>query len=300
MGVTREGTRARHRSLLTGSGGTAEVWLDHTSSRVVLQTAHKTARGGGSGSSNWDKCALPNCLGARLPNEPRCLGHAAPEIRASYYEWLLSRQTSPLLFTGMVIEQALWDEALHALTRGQPEVPIPVFCIASVFPFQLRLAAMRFSQHVSFHAASFDAGSEISQCRFSDLDLSYADFDDAVAVIRDCGIDRSLTASFVHMDRDRQHVAFVECDVGGEARFNGFSGDLRLDKCRISGDLILSEASVTHLSLVGSTLGGQLDAEDLNAGSIVGRHATFESAVTAGLVRVPFQLGGTADLADSK
>jgi hypothetical protein len=62
----------------------------------------------------------------------------------------------------------------------------------------------------------------------------------------------------------------------------GFCGDLRFDECVIRGSLDLSNAALSHLSLVELRLGRQLESRDLETQSIRAVNATFESATTMG------------------
>jgi hypothetical protein len=84
------------------------------------------------------------------------------------------------------------------------------------------------------------------------------------------------------MEMDRQHLAFMGCEVRGDVRMPGFCGDLRFEGCDIQGSLDLSNANVQHLSLADTHLSRQLDTRDLETRWLNARSASLDSATTIG------------------
>lgn len=283
VGVQRDRTRARHRTVAAGGGAEAEVWLEYGASRVTFHTRHRTATGSGSGTANWEKCGTTECLGAKLPNSGACVLHAEEQERSQHYGQVQTGR-SALLLNGVIVSQALWTEALDRLSLGgSAVVPGSILCSGSVFPFQVQASELVFSQSVSFQGAVFEAGLQFESCEFGrGLYMEYADFDDSVAILRNCIVGGELASRYGHMDMDRQHLAFIACDLKSDALMTGFCGDLRFEECSIQGSLDLASARLSHLSLRDFSLGRQLEARDLETQSLRASNASFESATTIG------------------
>jgi uncharacterized protein YjbI with pentapeptide repeats len=209
--------------------------------------------------------------------------HADADARAEYFKSVI-RTTRYLHLNGIVLTEELWRDALAVLSQREAEhVDSVISCAGAVFPFKLSLNGWAFIQHVSFTGASLEAGCQFDGCNFErGLQLDYVDFDDTPAVFRDCLIGGELSGSFAHMDMDRQHLAFVGCEIRANARMTGISGDLRFDECRIDGSLDLTDASLSHLSLDRLRLGRQLDTRGLETRSLRASAATFETATFIG------------------
>jgi uncharacterized protein YjbI with pentapeptide repeats len=155
--------------------------------------------------------------------------------------------------------------------------------LGAVFTFRVQLEELTFAQHVSFMGARLEGGCEFRSCRFEGgLSLDYADFDDAVAIFQHCAFDKGLSSWYGHMDMNRQHLAFVACEIGGDVRMTGFCGDLRFDECRIRGSLNLDNAYLSHLSLTDLRLTRQLDSRDMDVAFLRAPNAVFEAATTIG------------------
>jgi hypothetical protein len=282
VSVVREGGRARQRQITTGGGGEAEIWLEHSNSSVMLKRTHRDVAGtGGSGTANWERCRASDCLGARLPGGDRCLLHADTAARSDYYDAVRSRRSS-FVVSGVIMDEALWSEALGAL-RQDRTIPTAISCAGAVFPFRVSMDGLTFSESLSFTGSSFDGGVDIHSCAFDGgLLLDYVDFDDAPAVFRECTVKKALAGSFAHMDRDRQHVAFVSCQIATDVQLTGFSGELRFDDCEIQGSLDIVAGSLTHFSLDRLHLHGQLDARDLEVRTLRAQSAQFDAASIIG------------------
>jgi hypothetical protein len=284
MGVDREGQRERLRTLSLGGGGTASVWLEHRQSRVGLRTEHRTATsgGGGGGGGGWDKCQSVNCLGQALPSGTHCLLHADGQDRSSYYAQVKGGRMV-LQLNGVVVTDDLWREVLTTFIRDTSgRVTAPISCMGSVFPFRLEARGLTFEHHISLNGAILEGGLQVDSCTFErGLHLDYVDFDDHPGVFRECTINR-LSGSFGHMDMDRQHLAFVSCDMRGDVRMPGFSGDLRFDESNIQGALDLSNGNLSHLSLKELHLTRQLDMRDMEVRFLRATDAVFEASTSIG------------------
>ncbi len=158
-----------------------------------------------------------------------------------------------------------------------------ISCSGSVFPFQVQASGLVFSQSVSLNGAVFEAGLQFQSCEFErGLYMDFTDFDDSVAILQNCTVGGDLSTRYGHMDIDRQHLAFIACQMRGDAVMTGFCGDLRLDECWVQGSLDLASANLSHLSLKDFRLGREFEARDLETRSLRASRASFESASTIG------------------
>lgn len=284
VSVERSGERTNYRRIDTGGGGHAEVWLEHTATRVGLRTAYKgpTSSGGGGGGG-WEKFGVPECRGPRIPRQQRCLLHADADVRDRYYAEVIGGRSS-LRLDGIVVPQDLWEELTTKLAEkgGQvQEVPASISASGAVFPFSIRHEGWTFRRHVSFTGAILEGGAEFRQCTFSDgLGLGYVDYANAPTTFWDCKFDHSLWGEYGQADK--QHVAFTACEIRGDARFNGFVGDLRFDQCRINGALEVNQGFFKHLSLQKLELTGELHSRDLEGQWMRLSNAILASATTIG------------------
>ena len=62
--VDEQSAGVRPRTMTTGDGGKAKVWLDDSGHRLVMRTRASSAPGGhsSSGESYWERCATGGVL----------------------------------------------------------------------------------------------------------------------------------------------------------------------------------------------------------------------------------------------
>jgi hypothetical protein len=289
MSVEREGARVRHRSMTVGTGQRAEVWLEPGSNRVVLHTVHAN----GSGWSQWRRCSEPGCLGAAIDSSTHCLAHADDTEKTNYFPKVLSGARA-LTLQGVEVTEQLWNELLHSLSQER-RLKLSIICSGAVFPFKIRLSDWTFEGHLGFAGALLEDGCEISRCNFmGGLGLNFVDFRNGPGYFPNCSISRGLLLDYAHCER--QHVAFVDCEINGDTRAEGFVGDLRFERCRIGGAFHLPLCSWTHLSLVESTISKEIN--------LAGSEANFIRApgleVATGSTLGPITVKSACDLSSTR
>jgi hypothetical protein len=260
MRVEREGARVRHRSLTVASGQRAEVWLEAGAGRVALHTV----RVNGGGAAYWKRCSEAGCFGAAIGSSGGCLAHVGKDERENYFHKVLS-ESQALTLQGVEVTEQLWDELLRSLSSdGKPRRVKPqINCSGAVFCFKIRLSDWAFDGGLWLTGAVLEDGCEIRQCNFQGLGLSFVDVTDGPAYFPNCTIGRDLWLSYAHCDK--QHVAFVDCEVHGDVQGEGFVGDLRLDQCSLQGACHLPKGSFKHLSLAESRVSKELNLAGLEA-----------------------------------
>ena len=77
--VDEQSAGVRPRTMTTGDGGKAKVWLDDSGHRLVMRTRASSAPGGhsSSGESYWERCATGGCVGSAIFDGGQCFSHAS-------------------------------------------------------------------------------------------------------------------------------------------------------------------------------------------------------------------------------
>lgn len=253
MALEKETQQTRHRSMTTGDGGRAEVWLE-AGSQVAMRTTHPS----GGGGAYWTRCGRAECLGSAIGATGLCYAHADQDARAAHHRDVLAGK-HVLDLRGIEIDGALWNMALAAILHDDGHVRAPIHCGGAVFKSKVRMEDVTFAKAVSLYGAILEDGCEVRACAFmAELDIRYAYFHRGPGHFPGCRVD-SLLADFCHTE---QHVAFTECDFAGEVSAVGAQADFRLEECHVARSCNLSRLDVNALTLRESRFDGDLRLDE--------------------------------------
>jgi hypothetical protein len=78
----------RPRTMTTGDGGKAKIWIDDSGHRVVMRTEIWSPSGGSpsGGVSYWERCAIGGCVGSATFDGGHCFSHAGDAERKAHLQ----------------------------------------------------------------------------------------------------------------------------------------------------------------------------------------------------------------------
>ncbi len=291
MALKATADQSRRRTLTTGDGGQAEVWLElRPDGHVSLHTTWQSGdgiTGDSTGGRVWTGCISPGCFGSAIGTAGLCYVHADDSEKQSHRGEVLSGWRAFDL-RGSKIDQPCWYSILQSAGNFN-EIRPTILCDGAVFIEQLRMSGYTFWSDISWQGVIFEDGCDISKCNFKGtLDVSYAYFQRGSGYFHDCQM-AHLRAAYCHTD---QHVTFASCEISGDVSAQGAQKDFRLESCTIGKSCDLSRAETETIFLKDSRFGGELTITDAKIDLL--RAASMETSAASAIG--PMVITHTADL----
>ena len=276
MSVLHPDSQLRHR-ILKQPKGTTEFWLQRSGNQVSM---HTKASRGSSGSSNWNRCHVDNCLGEAVVQDLTCLKHASQDERKSYIQIAIKKKTKVSL-RGVEINQLLMDEILRdliiqegdkkivkvTLSLACAEVSAMVHFKNYIFEGGLEIYGGSFYQTLEFIETTFHGGVYAAHIFFSKAALAFTKCTFKAETIFNYAVIPDST------------LGFTGCDFERQFRAEGLECGLHLrEGCHLKSDLILREANAKAIFLNDCTVMGELDVQDAHCNALHGNNLQAKGA----------------------
>ena len=234
-------------------------------------------------ATDWPRCKVDGCRGARLDPAEKCLAHVDAARRTA--ELVRFGKGRPLDVRGVVIDDGLWEEISRAAgtdVLGRRRFSNANFS-GAVFDTYVDLQESVFARDASFQGAQFRGGLSLAGARVNgQARFATAQFSGPVDATR------------VTFDGP---ATFLDADFGREVTFDGaaFNGTTWFSRTRFEADALFRSATFgrhtgfegttfgCHADLTGSVFEGDADF----AAATFANPPTFDGAVFKGKAGVP-------------
>lgn len=278
MSIEQPGSRKRYRKLGLPHG-MGEVWLEQSGPTVNYQ--HKHPNGGGT--THWNRCRMPECLGDAVINDEYCLNHVDAKTVDEYFH-LLADTNQTVSFRGMEVNQVLFDQYRASSLVSEASLNAPLDLTGAVVSARIAFDGFNFPYYINFNGATFHQSLIFRNCTFkSSLSSSFAFFNGGAPSFVDVDIDGLVDFSYAHVERTS--VGFTSARFGDRFSADGFEGTIFFRKCQFESEFQMASAATQSIQIEQCSFKGQLALSGTSCSSLILDQSDLSSTYFLGPIK---------------